>query len=415
MRSYFTFFAANPRLLTFGFMAALLSSFGQTFFIALFGGELRAAFDLGHGAFGTYYSAATLASGLMLIALGGFVDRVSLRPYTVAVCLGLALASLAMAAATTVIGLVLAFFLLRLIGQGLLSHLSAVATARTFTAGRGKAVSVAALGHPAGEAILPIAAVAGMALLGWRGTWIAIALVTALIAVPMMLRLVSPAAAHNPASTGSTGGDSEVAPRSYSMAEVLRRPHFYPLILCILAPSVIVTGLFFHQAALAESKGWSLSWLATCFVGFATMQVAGGIMAGSFVDRLSVSRMLPFYLVPLSGGALVLSLFDHPVTAAVYMALAGLTAGGSFTVLGALWPELYGTKSLGAIRGLVQALMVLGTAAAPVAFGVLLDAGVGFSAIALGCAAYAGGAALVLALMKPRLERHTARQAQRVL
>jgi hypothetical protein len=40
------------RLLAAGFLLALLSSFGQTFFIALFGAQIRTEFGLTHGASG---------------------------------------------------------------------------------------------------------------------------------------------------------------------------------------------------------------------------------------------------------------------------------------------------------------------------------------------------------------------------
>ena len=52
---FFTFLRSNARLAAFGFAFCLLSSAGQTYFISLFGGELRAEFGLSHGGFGTVY------------------------------------------------------------------------------------------------------------------------------------------------------------------------------------------------------------------------------------------------------------------------------------------------------------------------------------------------------------------------
>jgi hypothetical protein len=51
MLEYLRFILAYPRLLAFGFLLTLGSSFGQTYFIALFSDDLRALFDLGHGEF----------------------------------------------------------------------------------------------------------------------------------------------------------------------------------------------------------------------------------------------------------------------------------------------------------------------------------------------------------------------------
>ena len=55
---------------------------------------------------------------------------------------------------------------------------------------------------------------------------------------------------------------------------------------------------------------------------------------------------------------------------------------------GALWPELFGTKNLGAIRSMTTAIVIFSTAAAPVLFSALLDMGIGFGAISSACIAY---------------------------
>ncbi len=406
MWGYLPFLAANPRFLAFGFLAAFFSGFGQTFFLAFFGGEIRVAFDLGHGGLGAIYSGATLASGVLLIWLGRLVDRVALWRYTAGICAGLVLACFAMAAAQAPWMLVLAYFGLRLAGQGLLSHLSTVAMARQFVRDRGKAVSLAAFGYPISEALLPLIAIALLAVMDWRTAWLVIGLVLLAGLTPMMLALLGQSEEATSVRTAPARSSERKPP-----VRLGRDPVFYILVTCMLAPSFIVTGLFFHQAALAESKGWSLSWLASSFIAFAIAQVCAGLVSGAAVDRFGTARMLPVYMLPLAGGALVIASFDHWLSATLYLALAGLTAGGSHTVMGALWADLYGTARLGAIRALVQALMVFSTAASPLLFGSLLDLGVGFAGISLACAAYILVASAVLFFMLPTLRVKTLRSA----
>ena len=57
----------HGRVIGLGFALTFLSSFGQTFFISLSGPDIRAAFGLSHGAFGSIYSLATLSSGRLMI------------------------------------------------------------------------------------------------------------------------------------------------------------------------------------------------------------------------------------------------------------------------------------------------------------------------------------------------------------
>ena len=71
----------HGRLLGFGFFMCLSSNFGQTFFISLFSADVRDAFGLSHGGFGTVYSTATIASAAVLIWAGRVVDRIPLAAF----------------------------------------------------------------------------------------------------------------------------------------------------------------------------------------------------------------------------------------------------------------------------------------------------------------------------------------------
>ena len=58
--------SAKPEL-TLGVLLIFSSSIGQTYFISLFSGEIRNEFNLSHGNFGTFYSAATLTSAIVFL------------------------------------------------------------------------------------------------------------------------------------------------------------------------------------------------------------------------------------------------------------------------------------------------------------------------------------------------------------
>ena len=89
-KNYLRFTLENRRFLAFGFLMAFSSSFGQTFFVGLFGPDLRAEFGLSHGDWSLVYMAGTLASALVLPWSGRLIDRVDLGVFTAAVCIGLA-------------------------------------------------------------------------------------------------------------------------------------------------------------------------------------------------------------------------------------------------------------------------------------------------------------------------------------
>lgn len=123
------------------------------------------------------------------------------------------------------------------------------------------------------------------------------------------------------------------------------------------------------------------------------------------VDRYSAVQILPFYLLPLAIGLALLGSSDALLVAPVFMALLGCTTGAATLVLGALWPELYGTIHLGAIRALTMALLVLATAIAPGAMGWLIDQGVTLDLQFKMMAVYTLACALSFALLLPCLSK----------
>ena len=152
--SYWNFLSTYRTLLGFGLVTALSSSFGQTFFISLFLPYFLTDFGISKGDFGFLYGLATLGSALCLPYLGSRIDSLDLRRYTGLTLFGMAAAALLVAVAPHVALLGLGIVGLRLTGQGLMWHISQTVMAREFTASRGKALGIAGLGYPLGEAFL---------------------------------------------------------------------------------------------------------------------------------------------------------------------------------------------------------------------------------------------------------------------
>lgn len=380
MGEYLRFLHSNRRYLAFGFLLALFSGFGQTFFLALFNAEWRAVFGLSHGELGALYTLATLAAGFGLMAFGHLVDAWPLRRFSAVLALAMALACLMIAAAPSVWVLGLGFFLLRFIGQGMLSHTAIISMARWFERNRGKAMSVATLGHPAGEAVMPAFAVLTLGLLGWRGAWLLYAALVLLLLLPLALGLLA-GGERTPKGEALTDGERKPQ-RQWTRSEVVRDPLFYLILAFTLASPFLLTGFFFHQVFLAESKGWSLALIASGFVGFALATIASSLVCGPLVDRFTARRMLPFNNLGLLLGLGALALFDASWVAYAYLALSGVSVGAARAVGGAVWAELYGVTHLGAIRALASAAMVFSTALAPGIMGYGIDFGVSMERMA---------------------------------
>lgn len=398
--SYLGFLLANSRYLGFGFLLAFVSSFGQTFFIGLYKGELLAEFDsLTHASYGGWYSVATLSSAACLMYLGRRVDHVDLRWFSLFVGAGLCGACFLMSVTSSVLLLVVALFGLRLFGQGLMSHIANTATARYFDRERGRALSFVNLGHPAGEAVLPLAVAALLTQVEWRSCWQIQAAVVLLFVVPIVLILLrGHARRHEELLASLEKGASRGDGRQWTAREVLRDPRFYLLLPAVLAPAFLTTGLLFHQDVLRSDMGWSKPLFASSFMAYSLAQVSTAPIAGILVDRFGARRMLPVYLVPYGFALFLISRFEGDGWAFAFMAGAGMSSGLAFSAVGSLWAELYGVLHLGAIRTQASVAMVVSTALSPPLVGALIDRGFAMTSVALFFCVYTGISSLMLVL-----------------
>ena len=179
------FLRENRAQLSAGVLLTFSSSYGQTYFIALFAAQIMAAYNLTDGQWGGIYTLSTTASAIVMFWAGALTDKYRVRALAWGVVPGLALVCMAMAANSTVVGLVVIVFLLRLLGQGMMSQFASVSMARWFTGRRGLALSISAMGFAVGQAVLPVVVAALFTVLEWRWIWVIAAI--AMLATPGMV------------------------------------------------------------------------------------------------------------------------------------------------------------------------------------------------------------------------------------
>ena len=372
---YLAFFRANWPFLTAGVLLTLGSSYGQTFFISLFAAQIKEAFGLTDGGWGLSYTLATTASAIVMVWAGTLVDRFRIRALARWVMVGLAVACLMMTQAPGVWWLILTIFFLRLFGQGLMSHLAAVAMARWFIGSRGKALSLSSMGFLIGSAFLPIIFAGLMLSVDWRWLWVLAAILT-LAAIPVLTGLLR--FERTPAALAQTSESAGMQGRHWTRGEVLRHPVFWLLVPALLGPPAWNTALAFHQVHLSEVKDWSFVSYVALYPFATAVTVAATFASGWAIDRTGSARLLPFYMVPFAICFAILWQTDAIPVAGVALAIMGIGQGLQATLVSAFWAEFFGTRYIGAIKAAAGAIMVFGSAVGPGISGVLIDRGLTF-------------------------------------
>lgn len=368
------YLSRNARWLAAGGLLTFLSGFGQTFFISIFAGEIRAEFGLSHGAWGGIYSLGTAVSAGVMIWAGALTDVFRVRVLGPVILVGLAGACIVMSVSSAIWVLPISIFLLRFFGQGMSSHIAVVAMARWFTATRGRALSIATLGFALGEAVMPVLFVALMGWFNWRFLWVTGAVVC-LVGVPILMLLLRQE--RTPQSMAQGSASAGMNGRSWTRREALFHPLFWFMVPALLGPSSFSTAFFFHQVHFAEIKGWAHVELVAFFPVYTIMGIATMIGSGWALDRLGTARLMPFFQLPLVVAFLAFSAATGPVGALVGFLFLALTTGANSTLPNAFWAEFYGTAHIGAIKAMAAAVMVLGSAIGPGITGALIDLGIG--------------------------------------
>lgn len=406
LSSPMSFLRANARWLAGGMMLTVFSSFGQAFFVSLFGSSLRGSLSLNNGQFGGIFMLSTLASAASFLFVGRLVDRFPARFVASGACLALGFACVGMFLVSSVWMLLLVLYALRLLGQGLMPHIAMVCMGRWYVAERGRAVAVASLGHQLGVAVLPMLVVSLIAWSGWRSVWLFSALSLLLFALPGIYLLMRVERIPRGSRDGSKSVSTDHRPlRQWTHGEVARDRYFWMTLMFVLIPAFAGTSVIFHQAHISELKGWS----STLVAGGMTVMSIGNVLSllasGQFVDRHGACRLLPYFLLPFALACLLLSLTDQSWGLVLFMILLGVSQGMSTTLFGSLFPEVYGTEHLGSIRALLMSAIVLATAVGPGLSGWLLDGGVSIDTLLQLIAVYSLCGVLALLWMSRALLR----------
>ena len=366
------FKSLNFKVILFGFIFTFFSSFGQSFFLGLFNSSIREALSITHGQFGSIYASATLLSSFILVWIGKKIDDFNILKFASYIILLLAISCFLFSKISSIVFLFFSIFLMRLSGQGLMSHTATTTISRFFERSRGRALSITWLGLSMAEFILPLLIVFLLTIFEWRNIWLSISILVILV-LPFATFFLVKNVNLNSREKSNKKNKKVKETKQWKRTEVLKDYRFYIICLNMLAMPWIATGTFVYQSFISTSKGWGPYIIAQSFMVYSILSVLTLFFSGFLIDKFSSRKLLIYMNIPLFFSAFVLFYFSSPISSFVFLGLIGISNGLANVLGSSTWAEIYGVKYIGSIKALTTALMVFSTAFGTALFGFLID------------------------------------------
>ena len=268
--------------------------------------------------------------------------------------------------------------------------LTQVPLAKWFVRQRGRALSIASTGMALGTVFTIPLTQWLITLMGWRNTTMLFGAAVAIVVVALSLLFVRRApedlGLHPDGDATSVDPDAVVDTSSraarlttthdWTVGEALRTRTMWTSLAAQALAGAALTGTLVYRVDF-----WTQTGMAPTLVGLGTTLdplcvVFSALVFGMFADRVAIRYVGSIGLIGFGASIVPMILSTgEPWTIIAHNALWGCAAGGYITLNNLLWPNYFGRRYLGAIRGIVMPVSIAASGLGAPLFGYLFDAG----------------------------------------
>ena len=262
--------------------------------------------------------------------------------------------------------------------------------AKWFIRHRGRATGIATAGLNVGAVALTPLILFLIQVFGWRTAWFFLGFVPWIVVVPPSLLWLrrqpedmgllpdgaTPAVPSGTDETPEPGrtGEEPVDEISWTVAQALRTPAFWLLVVYEVLSGMSIGALIIHRIPYATDLGFSDVQAGISFAIYGICAFAAKLTWGFLADRYSIWLLA---IIALFGSAI--SIFASVGSTSVWQfygtfgVMYGLT-GGSLVVIGPLlWAAHFGRRHQGAIRGMMSPFYLIASIGGPMFAALIYD------------------------------------------
>jgi predicted MFS family arabinose efflux permease len=308
--------------------------------------------------------------GLVTPLVGQFIDKWGVQRVTLLAVTLFAASVASISLANSVAMFVLLYAISGLLSSGHAPLPYSKAITAWFDGRRGLALGIAMAGVGIGAALMPQIASLLVKAFGWRDAYIALGVLTWLIAFPAVLLFVKEPSIEKdgkPAHPSVMLGDEVRA--------ALRRREFWLMAAAVLLVVTAINGTIAHLVALLSDRGMPSATATRMLIGVGLSTILGRLISGYFLDRVFAPYLAAaIFLVPLVGMLILWSGAASPALALLAAICFGFGLGAEVDVIGFLVGRYFGLRRYGQIYGYMFAIFTIGAGVGPYLMGLSFDA-----------------------------------------
>ncbi|MEM7800971.1 MAG: MFS transporter [Chloroflexota bacterium] len=359
-------------------ITSILTLPGQTAGVSLFTPSFEEALNLSRTQQTGAYAMGTFLASLAMTYVGAQMDRYGIKRVMTVIVIAFGIACVYTGFVTGFWTLFIAFFFLRMLGQGSLTLVSSNTAAMWFDKRLGLTQAVLSVGFSLASAGMPAFAFWLIERFGWRLSYP----ILGLIVVGVLLPIIAFVFVDRPEDIGQLrdGGviQNEVATfeasnRDFTLQEAMQTRAYWLVAAMMFAVSMIVTAFTFNSLFLFESFGLTNAQIVQVLAVLGTTQAVTQLGAGWLADVFSLRWLAVINMIGHTASMLILLFVQSLTMALLFAFVSGLFVALHAGIVSPLWARYYGLTHLGKIRGSIFTAGVAGSSLGPFVMGALFD------------------------------------------
>ena len=279
-------------------------------------------------------------------------------------------------------------------------------TTRWFIKKRSTMSGIIKVGTGAGMLIMPIFITRLITGYGWRTAFLVLGVLILIVYVALSQWLVRDPAKIGLSPDGSRN-ENTLERRSFeaglAVKEAVRTHQWWMICISFSFVMFTVSIVLFHIVPHAMDLGISAANAANVLATIGAFSIAGRLVMGAAGDKIGTKSGLVICFLCLFSGLIWLQFCDRLWMLFLFAVIHGFAHGGFFTINSPLLADFFGTRSHGAIFGVVVSVSTIGGAVGPVVAGYMFDVTGSYQAIFLVLIGMSIAGLIATSLLKPVL------------